>query len=46
MLRAEQEALLPTHQKPQRGILIAFSSSERTMFIESDSTKAAETDTH
>ena len=46
LLRAEQEPFLPTHQKPQRGIVIAFWSSERTLFIESDSTKAGETDTH
>ena len=46
LLRAEQEPLLPMHQKLQRGIGIAFLSSERTMFIASDSTKAGETDTH
>ena len=32
-------------KKQQRGIVIAFLSSERTMFIESDSTKVGETDT-
>ena len=46
LLRAEQEPFLPTHQKTQHGIVIAFWSSERTLFIESDSTKARETDTH
>ena len=46
MLRAEQEPFLPTHQKPQRGIVIAFRSSERTLFIEYDSTKTGETDTY
>ena len=46
LLRAEQEPFLPMHQKPQRGIVIAFWSSERTLFIESDSTKVGETDTH
>ena len=46
LLRAEQEPLLPTHQKPQHSIVIAFLSSERTLFIESDSTKVGETDTH
>ena len=45
LLRAEQEPFFPTHQKPQRGIVIAFWTSERTMFIESDSTKVGETDT-
>ena len=46
LLRAEQEPFLPTHQKPQCSIVIAFWSSERIMFIESDSTKIGETDTH
>ena len=46
LLRAEQEPFLPTHHKPQRGIEIAFWSLERTLFIESDSTKVGETDTH
>ena len=32
--------------KPQRGIVIAFWSSERTIFIESDSTKVGESHTH
>ena len=35
LLRAEQEPFLPTHQKPQCGIVIAFWSSKRTLFIES-----------
>ena len=43
---AEQEPFLPTHQKPQHGIVIDFSSLERTLFIEFNSTKAGETDTH
>ena len=46
VLRAEQEPFLPTHQKPQRGIVIAFWSSKGTLFIESDSTKVGETDTN
>ena len=46
LLRAEQELFLPTHKKPQRVIVIAFSSSKRTLFIESDSTNIGETDTH
>ena len=46
LLQAEQEPFLRTRQKPQRGIVIAFWSSERTLFIESDSTKVGETDTH
>ena len=46
LLRAEQEPFLPTHQKPQRGIVVAFRSLERTLFIESDSTKVGETDNH
>ena len=46
LLRAEQEPFLPTHQKPQCVIVIAFLSSKRTIFIESDSNKDGETDTH
>ena len=46
LLRAVQEPFLPTHQKPERGIVIDFLSSERTLFIESDSAKAGQTDTH
>ena len=42
----KQEPILPTHQKPQHGIEIAFWSWERTLFIQSDSTKVGETDTH
>ena len=34
-----------TYAKPQCDIVIAFWSSKRTMFIESDSTKVRETDT-
>ena len=44
LLRAEQEPFLPMHQKPQRSIVIAFWYLERTLFIESDSTKVGETD--
>ena len=46
LLWAEQELFLPMHQKPQRDIVIAFCSLERTPFIESDSTKVGEIDIH